>query len=221
MAATATYFSIKMDHLHANYCLSDYDPLLRFANTMQDKRDSVCGIFWSILASRNFRSAHRSVTLIQTLHSCFLLKPFVKTLTLIFSQVTHRREYKHNFFRIGLSLDSISFKTNSFGESWGIFCSQIIKKLYFSPVDWPLCVYNEWNIHVQYIKHSQHDAIIYLLLMKFSDSYKQHPASRRRSPPSRSWKSRLLYNSDAFNEEIIEKWTGEPRTQETWHITSV
>lgn len=46
MAATATYFSIKMDHLHANYCLSDYDPLLRFANTVQDKRDNVYSIFW-------------------------------------------------------------------------------------------------------------------------------------------------------------------------------
>jgi hypothetical protein len=38
MAATVTYFSIKMDYFHANYCQSDYDPLLRFANTVQDKR---------------------------------------------------------------------------------------------------------------------------------------------------------------------------------------
>jgi len=45
MAATATYFSIKMDHLHANYFESDYDPLLGFANAVQDKRDNVCGIF--------------------------------------------------------------------------------------------------------------------------------------------------------------------------------
>jgi len=45
MAATATYFSIKMDHLHANYFKSDYDPLFRFANTVQDKRDNVYGIF--------------------------------------------------------------------------------------------------------------------------------------------------------------------------------
>jgi len=45
MAATATYFSIKMDHLHANYVQSDYDPLLRFASTVQDKRDNVYGIF--------------------------------------------------------------------------------------------------------------------------------------------------------------------------------
>jgi len=48
MAATATYFSIKMDHLHANYFQSDYDPLLRFASTVQDKCDNVYGVFWSI-----------------------------------------------------------------------------------------------------------------------------------------------------------------------------
>jgi len=45
MAATATYFSIKMDHLHANYFQADYNPLLRFVNTVQDKRDNVYGVF--------------------------------------------------------------------------------------------------------------------------------------------------------------------------------
>ena len=104
MAATATYFSSKMDHLHANYFQSDYDPLLRFANTVQDKHDNVYGIIWSILASRNLRSACYSVTLIQTPYSCFLLKTFIKILTLIFSQVTHPREWTNTsiiFSRLG------------------------------------------------------------------------------------------------------------------------
>jgi hypothetical protein len=42
MPATVTYFCIKIDHFCTNYIQFDYDPQLRFANTVQDKWEQVC-----------------------------------------------------------------------------------------------------------------------------------------------------------------------------------
>ena len=38
----------------------------------------------------------------------------------------HEFSLNNNFFQTGLSLDSISFRTNSFDDSWGIFVAKLV-----------------------------------------------------------------------------------------------